>query len=49
MAGFSAEETTPLEALTVYLKSKKTSVEPKVLLEYGERLIQESKSDDPGL
>jgi len=49
MAGWSAEETTPLEALKVYLKSKKTSVEPKVLLEYGERLIQESKSDDPGL
>jgi len=43
MAGWSAEATTPLEALKSYLSTRKTTTEPKVLLEYGERLIQESK------
>jgi hypothetical protein len=34
---------TPLEALKSYLSARKTTTEPKTLLEYGERLIQESK------
>ncbi|MEE9365169.1 MAG: exonuclease SbcCD subunit D [Dehalococcoidales bacterium] len=39
---FTAEEITPLEALKKYLESKKTPPErTKVLMEYGERLIQE--------
>ncbi len=38
----TAEEITPLEALKVYLESKKLAPErAKTLLEYGERLIQE--------
>ena len=38
----TAEEITPLEALKVYLESKKLASErAKTLLEYGERLIQE--------
>lgn len=45
MAGWSAEAMTPLEALKVYLGSKKTRLDGKVLLEYGERLIQESKAE----
>jgi exonuclease SbcD len=45
MAGWSAEGITPLQALEVYLNSKSTSPERiKQLLEYGERLIQESRS-----
>jgi exonuclease SbcD len=47
MAGWSAEGITPLKALEVYLNSKSTSPERiKVLLDYGERLIQESKSQE---
>jgi len=39
---WTAEEITPLEALKAYLESKKVPSErTKVLLEYGERLIQE--------
>jgi len=39
---FTAEEITPLDALKAYLESKKASPErTKVLMEYGERLIQE--------
>ena len=45
MAGRSAEGMTPLEVLKVYLESKKTRLDTKVLLEYGERLIKESKSE----
>jgi exonuclease SbcD len=45
MAGWSAEGFTPLEALQEYLKVKKTEVEPRLLLEYGERLIRESESE----
>ncbi len=42
LGGRSAEEITPIEALQDYLKAKKTSPErTRVLLEYGERLIQE--------
>ncbi len=41
----AAEEITPLEALKVYLDSKKMSPERvKTLLEYGERLIQEQRT-----
>ncbi|MFC2025278.1 exonuclease SbcCD subunit D [Chloroflexota bacterium] len=37
----SAEELTPLEALKIYLEAKKVSpAQAKLLLEYGERLIQ---------
>ena len=46
IAGWSAEGVTPLEALQEYLKVKKTEVEPKLLLEYGERLIRESESEE---
>jgi len=39
---WTAEEITPLEALKAYLESKKVSPErTKILLEYGEKLIQE--------
>jgi len=39
---WTAEEITPLDALKAYLESKKVSPErTKVLLEYGEKLIQE--------
>jgi exonuclease SbcD len=41
----AAEEITPAQALKAYLESKKMSAErAKVLLEYGERLIQEQKT-----
>ena len=41
---WTAEEITPLDALKAYLESKKVSPErTKVLLQYGERLIQEQK------
>jgi len=46
IAGWSAEGVTPLEALEEYLKVKKTEVEPRLLLEYGERLIRESESEE---
>jgi len=46
IAGWSAEGFTPLEALQEYLKVKKTEVEPRLLLEYGERLIRESESEE---
>jgi exonuclease SbcD len=39
---WAAEEATPLDALKAYLESKKVSPErAKILLEYGEKLIQE--------
>ncbi len=42
---WTAEEITPLDALKAYLESKKTSPErTKLLLEYGEQLIQEQKT-----
>ena len=48
MAGFTAEGMTPIEALEVYLSSKSISKERiKVLLEYGQRLIEESRSEEP--
>jgi exonuclease SbcD len=41
---WSAEEITPIDALKVYLESKKVSPKrAKLLLEYGERLIQEQR------
>ena len=41
---WTAEEITPLDALRTYLESKKVSPErTKILLEYGERMIQEQK------
>ena len=41
----TAEEITPIDALKAYLESKKVSPErAKVLLEYGERLIQEQRT-----
>jgi len=47
MAGLTAEGMTPVEALEVYLKSKSVSPDRiKVLLEYGERLMEESKSKE---
>lgn len=45
LGNWTAEEITPLEALKVYLESKKVSPErTKVLLEYGEKLILEQKN-----
>ena len=45
LGGWTAEEITPLDALKAYLESKKTSQErTKLLLEYGEKLIQERKT-----
>ena len=42
---WTAEEITPLDALKAYLESKKVSPErAKLLLEYGERLIQEQRT-----
>ena len=42
---WTAEEITPLDALKAYLESKKVSAErTKVLLQYGERLIQEQRT-----
>ncbi len=42
---WTAEEITPLDALKVHLESKKVSPErAKLLLEYGERLIQEHQT-----
>ena len=42
---FAAEEVTPLEALGKYLETKKFSpAHAKLLLEYGERLIQEQRT-----
>ena len=44
LGGYSAEGITPLEALKVYLESKKTPQDrARVLMEYGERLVQEGK------
>ena len=45
MSGWSAEAVTPMEALKSYLSTRKTNTDPKVLLEYGERLIRESKTE----
>jgi exonuclease SbcD len=43
--GGTAEEITPAQALKAYLESKKVPAErAKVLLEYGERLIQEQRT-----
>ena len=42
---FTAEELTPLDALKAYLESKKTPpAQAKLLIEYGERLIQGEKT-----
>jgi len=42
---WTAEELTPLDALKAYLESKKVSPErTKLLLEYGEKLIQEQRT-----
>ncbi len=42
----TAEEITPIDALKTYLESKKVTPErTRVLLEYGNRLIQEQKSE----
>ena len=42
---WTAEEITPLDALRTYLESKKVSPErTKILLEYGERMIQEQRT-----
>jgi exonuclease SbcD len=42
---WTAEEITPLEALKTYLESKKVSPErTKILLEYGERMIEEQRA-----
>jgi len=42
---WTAEEISPLDALKTYLESKKVSPErAKILLEYGEKLIQEQKA-----
>ena len=43
LSSYPAEGLTPLQALKLYLESKKTSKDrTQVLLEYGERLIQQS-------
>ena len=43
---WTAEEITPLDALKAYLESKKVSPErAKLLLKYGERLIQEQRTN----
>ena len=45
LGAYSAEGITPLEALKLYLESRKTPKErARILLEYGERLIQEGKN-----
>jgi len=45
LGAYSAEGITPLEALQLYLESRKTPKDrARVLLEYGERLIQEGKN-----
>ena len=47
LGGRAAEELTPLDALKLYLESKKTPSERvKTLLEYGERLIQQGSAPD---
>jgi exonuclease SbcD len=46
LSGWSAEEMSPAEALKVYLTLKRTPPEnARTLLEYGERLIQETVED----
>ncbi len=45
LGNWTAEEITPLDALKAYFESKKTSPErTKILLEYGEKLMQEQKA-----
>jgi len=47
ISGFSAEGMTPLQALEVYLSTKNTPQERiKMLIEYGKRLIAESKLEE---
>ena len=47
LGSYSAESMTPLQALKVYLDSKKTSKErARVLLEYGEKLIQQGTAKE---
>jgi exonuclease SbcD len=47
LSGWSVEEMSPAEALKVYLGLKKTPPgQTKVLLEYGEKLIQETTAED---
>ena len=44
LGNWTAEEITPIEALKAYLEAKKVSPErAKVLLEYGEKLIQKQQ------
>jgi len=44
---FTAEEITPIDALKAYLESKKTPPErTKILLEYGEKLIQGQRAKE---
>lgn len=48
LSGLAAEKLTPLEALKEYLRSKKTPPEEtKVLLEYGAKLLEAKKREDP--
>lgn len=45
LGNWTAEEITPIDALKIYLESKKTPPEQvKLLLKYGERLIQEQRT-----
>ena len=47
VAGFTSEGMTPIEALEVYLDSKNVSTERReLLLEYGQRLIEEARSEE---
>lgn len=47
LSGLAAEKLTPLEALKEYLRSKKTPPEEiKVLLEYGEKLLEAKKREE---
>ena len=47
LSGWSVEGMSPAEALKVYLRLKKTSPEQtKILLKYGEKLIQETTAED---
>ena len=49
LGNYTAEELTPLNALKTYLETKKISPErAKVLLEYGEKLIEETREQVQG-
>ena len=46
LGNWTAEEITPIEALKAYLESKNVSPErAKILLEYGEKLIQGQRAE----